>query len=611
MLFQFGNKQLFCLLGLFAIVLYIVVVILTIQYTTQENVVNLLGSYLLYRGAWKNDDEIYSNIKNASCNVIDTRLRTILSVRMNYSLSGHSLPQTDIHFLGVNRSLETTVECIGDLYNQSCLYKNLYYVDSTFWVLTIKGRNLPSLAVRIGAFEIWDFFPSMCEFGSHEQLHRFIRSSADPKVISGVTLYFAQPWHFNIGHALFDGLYPAYVALIRFKSRHLRPFRLLLGIDECKDCWSEDVYARFAGLGIIKQNVLNRMSAGKWFVFDELVMGSGMMCQRCVQPNLQLPGSIELNGGRLFRDRMYVQHSLIPPVARHKQSTENRESRDVLNAFIIDNKRFTFADRKEIKAAINEINKYTTWHLKDSRLNVSKLEWPLIRVFYVYYGDVKAHNHRTQQLYTLQEDVGVPTYEYELAENNFMAQLRLLRKIDIHVTGPGTGQMYQPLLSDGSVSINLGGLRPTGQETTKIAFASFLEQYMTGGTSYIKGLYYPINERPKGIQKDEVVKLIRNAGKLILEGFSIPVNPKDNLAVDGQLFIDMCKNDHGFCKLVTTRSPKTIFDCIDIWVEDMIHEQRQWKAGGFSFNGKTVSCPFNRTLLHELRQKYNIHHYES
>jgi hypothetical protein len=306
---------------------------------------------------------------------------------------------------------------------------------------------------------------------------------------------------------------------------------------------------------------------------------------------------------------MYAQHGLMPPVARHKHSAEGRGSHDILNAFIIDNKRFTYADKKEIKAAINEINKYTDTHLKASSLNISKLNWPLIRVFYVQYGRIKARNHHAHQFYVSQVDVRPPTYE--LTENEFIGQLRLLRKIDIHVAGPGTGQMYQPFLSDGSVNINLGGIRPWRPNNTRIAYTSFLEQYMTAGTPYIKGLYYPINERQKGIQKNEVVKLIRNAGKLIMEGFSIPVNPKDNLAADGQLFVDMCENDRDLCKLVTTRSPNTNFHCIDLWVEDLIHEYKQWKTEGFIDNGRTVSCPFNHTLLHELRQKYGIHHYEN
>jgi hypothetical protein len=194
---------------------------------------------------------------------------------------------------------------------------------------------------------------------------------------------------------------------------------------------------------------------------------------------------------------------------------------------------------------------------------------------------------------------------YELLDTNFIAQLRVLRNMDIHITGPGTGQMYQTFLSDGSVNINLGGMNPWRKENTSIAYPSFLEQYVTAGTPYIKGLYYPINKRRDGIKKTEVVKLIKQAAQLIMQGFSIPVNPKDNLAPDGKVFVDQCKNDEDFCRLVTIRKPG-YFWCNNMWTEDLVHERRQWAEGGFPINGANVSCAFNRTLLRSLRQKYGI-----
>ncbi|CAF5143952.1 unnamed protein product, partial [Rotaria sp. Silwood1] len=164
-------------------------------------------------------------------------------------------------------------------------------------------------------------------------------------------------------HLLFDGLYPGYVALIRFPPRHLQPFRILAGVNDCNDCWSEDVYSRFGGLGLLRLSVLNKMSKSKWFMFEELVMGSGTFCQRCTQPNLQLPGGIELDASRLFRDRMYQQHGLVHSIVRQKSSSERRTSHDLLQAYIIDNKRFTSEDRKEIDDAMNEINNYTNLYL--------------------------------------------------------------------------------------------------------------------------------------------------------------------------------------------------------------------------------------------------------
>ncbi len=135
-----------------------------------------------------------------------------------------------------------------------------------------------------------------------------------------------------------------------------------------------------------------------------------------------------------------------------------------------------------------------------------------------------------------------------------------------------------------------------------------MEQYMTSGAPYMKGFYYPINERTKGIKKDEVIKLIWQAGQLIMQGFSIPVNPLENLAADGQLFVEMCEKDKEFCDSVTIRSPNSNHNCVSFWVEDIVHEYRQWKLGGLYENGQNVSCPFNHTLLHELRIKYGIKH---
>ncbi|CAF3120328.1 unnamed protein product, partial [Rotaria sp. Silwood2] len=128
----------------------------------------------------------------------------------------HTVSFTDSKFTHQNKTLETTIQCVGSLYNQSCLYHNLYYVDSAFTILTIKGQHLPSYSVRIDAFVLWPLTPNKRVFDSYSDLETFVRTVIDPKIIPSVTLYFGQYWHDNIGHALFDGLYPAYVALIRF-----------------------------------------------------------------------------------------------------------------------------------------------------------------------------------------------------------------------------------------------------------------------------------------------------------------------------------------------------------------------------------------------------------
>ncbi|CAF4851693.1 unnamed protein product [Rotaria sp. Silwood1] len=543
--------------------------------------------YLPYMNSIQSNFKISINEKNDLSNSYKSSRISALS------------SQTDL------RSLVTTVECIGPLYNQSCLYKNLYYTNRGFWALSLKESNLSLPGVRLEALATTDFRPNHRVFDTYDELRKFVRFTIDPMVISGLTLHFNQRWHKNIGHALFDGLYPAYVALIRFTPKHLQPFRVLVGLDNvnCGSCFSEDVYSRFAGGGLIKTNIIDSIMPNRWFVFEELVMGSGMMCQRCIQSNYQLAGGIELNGSQLFRDRMYRQHGIIPVDVRRKHSAENRNIARPLHAYIIDNKRFTIEEREEIRTAMNEINNYTDEHINKSIDDIKKLPYPLIRVFYINYRYIEAKPNVSFNLKSTPIDSRSATYE--LIDNNFIAQLRILRDMDIHVTGPGTGQMYQTFLSDGSININLGGLNPYKKETTPIAYPSFLEQYVTAGTPYIKGLYYPINKRRNGIKKIELVKLIKQAAQLIMQGFSIPVNPTDNLAPDGQVFVEQCKYDKDFCRLVTIRK-SGYFWCNNMWTEDLVHERRQWAQGGFITGGTNVNCPFNRTLLRSLRQKYGI-----
>ncbi len=154
--------------------------------------------------------------------------------------------------------------------------------------------------MRIGAWVISLLNPHRDRFYSYEDLDEFVRRKVNPVAIPNLTLYLDQPWLSNIGHAFFDELYPAYVALIRFP--HLRPFRIILSTisDSGYPFFSQDVYNRFSGLGTRNFIVLEGKSVEKWFAFEELVMGSGSWCQRCLQSNLQLPGDVELNSSRLF-----------------------------------------------------------------------------------------------------------------------------------------------------------------------------------------------------------------------------------------------------------------------------------------------------------------------
>ena len=512
----------------------------------------------------------------------------IVPVRINGKLVNETFSERKYSYFRGDQSLATTVVCIGPARNRSCLFKNLYYTKKTFWILTMKHTRISFPHVCIGAFAAYESSPERRTFVSHEDLETFVQNQMHPIVIPDLSVYFEQPWLENIGHALFDGLYPAYVALIRFAPRHLHPFRLLVCAPNtrCQDCWSEDVYSRFSGLGSVALPDLEALSSSKWFVFQELLMGSGKMCQRCLQPNLQLPGGVELNGSRLFRDRMYEKHGLQLPTARRKHSAEQRNLRTPLKVLVIDNKRFSAQDKREIHAAIDEINGDTRMRKNIMAWNEIDSKRPLIQITYLDFRLLVSDNGSDKR--------------------QFIRHLQFLSTTDIHVTGPGTGQMYQTFLSDGAVHINLGGIKLGLVKNISVNFTSFMEQYMTAGTPYIKGLYYPINSRPLGVKKEEVVKLVREAARLIMQGFSLPVNPRENLAPDGQLFTEMCSLDSQFCTSVTERSFDSENACIDTWPEEIIHEYQPWSPTGVNRQNQTIQCPLNRTLLNHLRRKYGF-----
>ena len=245
----------------------------------------------------------------------------------------------------------------------------------------------------------------------------------------------------------------------------------------------------------MKLGVLNKASLTTWFVFESIVIGSGNMCQRCTQPNLQLPGGVELDGSRLFRHRTYARHDFLPPIFRQQHSDENCNRKDPLIAYIIHNKRFTAEDMIEMNAAMSEINIDTDIQLNNTKLkiNTTQKQRPLIRIPYLYYSHVEAKKNISQYFSMTGTDSRTATSES--AETKLAAELRILRTMDIHITGPGTGQLFQTFLPDGSVTINLEGLGWQTHKNKRSAYESFMEEYVTAGTPYIKGVYYPINDR--------------------------------------------------------------------------------------------------------------------
>ncbi|CAF1317862.1 unnamed protein product [Adineta steineri] len=171
--------------------------------------------------------------------------------------------KTNSTSINQKKSFKTSIQCIGSFDKQSCLFENLYYFNSEFIILTINETQFPLYSLRINSFYLLPIEIKQREFNSYIDLEKFVRTIIELIIFPSVTVYFIQEWHYNISHALFDGLYPAYVALIRFSPRYLQPFRILTELYDRNKCWTEDIYHRFAGLGIIKEPDLKELSKTK------------------------------------------------------------------------------------------------------------------------------------------------------------------------------------------------------------------------------------------------------------------------------------------------------------------------------------------------------------
>jgi len=112
----------------------------------------------------------------------------------------------------------------------------------------------------------------------------------------------------------------------------------------------------------------------------------------------------------------------------------------------------------------------------------------------------------------------------DMQTGNFTRHMEIIRQTDIHVSGPGTGQMYQTFLPDGAVHVNLGQLITGGDFCLKCkVMQGFMEEYMAEGAPYLKVLFHPQYKTNARVTRETLTPLIQEAGWLLRLG--IPARP--------------------------------------------------------------------------------------
>eukprot|EP00747_Dinoflagellata_sp_TGD_P044342 gnl/TRDRNA2_/TRDRNA2_143213_c1_seq4.p1 gnl/TRDRNA2_/TRDRNA2_143213_c1~~gnl/TRDRNA2_/TRDRNA2_143213_c1_seq4.p1 ORF type:complete len:305 (+),score=32.21 gnl/TRDRNA2_/TRDRNA2_143213_c1_seq4:62-916(+) len=197
-----------------------------------------------------------------------------------------------------------------------------------------------------------------------------------------------------------------------------------------------------------------------------------------------------MDAARHFRARLYKSFGLEPPHTRHR-SSDFRQPKVPLQALLIDGGRHAMGEFFEAAAHLSKVHGIT----------FKRISWA---------------NHTGMQS----------------GADFFREHLQFLSQTDIHISGPGTTLMYQQLLQDGSVVVNLGA---GDAESGKLI--NFGDEYMAEGAPYLRALY-ALRKTPKragrtGYTKAEgkhVAELALFAKKLIQDGFSIPTEPGSNLS---------------------------------------------------------------------------------
>lgn len=388
----------------------------------------------------------------------------------------------------------------------SIKYKNLYYINNKFLFFTTdKSIKLPSVNKWTDSYP-WT--PEIKLFNSYNDLIDFININSFENI--KFALLGDNLWYGNVGHALFDGLYPLFLAAIKFNLQE-EPFVYLT------DDWSNTKVTADEAVRLFSKTstILNYHKINKNIIFNTLIAGTGKTGNRIINKEYTLYGK-QYNALPIFKNRMMTSCGAIPDKPINKS----------IKIAIIDNKRYNAYEKNNIQKTIKYFQK---------NIDISFINW----------SDF----------------------------NSFSDQMKFLQDLDVHITGPGTGMMYMPFLKYGSVNVNLGymehtqtnGERPNIkiQNTNKSdhIFPGWMEQSVCAGADYVNTIYYD-RFTYNNIEYQPLIEII-NKAIIIVKNKQLLYN---NHNIDAKIFIEYCKkinNSDELCAYLTN---------LALFIELFIHE---------------------------------------
>mmetsp|Transcript_52942 Transcript_52942/g.115805 ORF Transcript_52942/g.115805 Transcript_52942/m.115805 type:complete len:479 (+) Transcript_52942:718-2154(+) len=315
----------------------------------------------------------------------------------------------------------------------------------------------------------------------------------------GLNVIFHPVYHFNIGHALWDGFYPVFVSMLQLGLHNERYRTWLMAkrdqsvLRRVKNSYdnTETALSLIGGRGILSvDHMMNDTeSFNAVHRLQEAVLGVGTNAQKMdINANYSIGACRALDACRQWRERIFSGMGI--PKAEPARRTPP------FRAIFVENKRY--GGNTEMEAMIKQLNSHPD--LK-AEFDIKFVAWT---------------------------PVSKESTDSPMQSGNFTRHMEIIRNTDIHISGPGTGQMYQAWLPDGAIHINLGD--------TKVD-QGFMEEYVAEGCPHLKTLYYTRRKKDgPGLLLSIMQPLLLKAGELLKQGYTGPAPINHNLSPVGQVW---------------------------------------------------------------------------
>ncbi|KAF4669823.1 hypothetical protein FOL47_002338 [Perkinsus chesapeaki] len=443
-------------------------------------------------------------------------------------------------------SLWSSVQCTGSVVNRTCLFDNLYYRkdENRFYLLLprkgevrsspyyqrpvsplidpvipgpydgpVQADRIRNLTRNCSSFFMGDvhydpigqpFSPELMFFDDSAGLVNWLNQQPwNPMNVNGVTIYGYALYAHNVGHIMYDALYPLYVSMIRFGYGDA-DVNVVMKVEDRfngKKFLCDEFWPRFGGGLYSRLNDLRRPT----YRFQRVIVGSRRMAHRSFNTDTTMPGSYTFeNALYMYTQRILSRYGLVDPISATKVSSAVKidQAQNGCKGVIVDNKRFTDAERQMLESIAVESH------------DALGCDFTFIR----------------WEKYTFEE------------------QLKVFSEANVYVSGVGTGITRSHFIRPGGVVVNLGEMDRYG--TPPRLQPGYKDVQFAVGSPQLMALYYPMKllNMYGELQEEAVRNLMREAVQLVHRGFPIPRPLKDGLAPTGMSMVKYCEASPEACQ---------------------------------------------------------------